>query len=324
MTMQRLSKENWTAAKETAKNYSIIDILNHYSLLTSKAGNKNKFKIKDPFTKDKTPSFAVNTVGNNNFAKSFSSGKSYDSIDFVQEYENLSFVEAVNKINALAGITPKAKHFSRQNFTKTAKPTTKASDLQPLTDKGKLTSLKYYYLKKERFISPSLAEVYGLQYFKSKKGKGYYLGVKTDTGAIECFNGLKDKDGKRTKLSFGSKSITTFPAKTETNDFTVFEAYLDFLSYLTLHGIQQLKTNVIILNGIEQTQDAITKIKPFKSSKIFLALDRDHAGDKAKEAIKNAFNCEIIELTEVYKRYKDRTKYKDINSVLQARKGIKL
>ncbi|MDB5477021.1 MAG: dnaG [Phenylobacterium sp.] len=55
-----------------------------------------------PFTKEKTPSFYVNDEKGHFF--DFSSGKSGDLISFLQETERLSFVEAVERLAAEAGV----------------------------------------------------------------------------------------------------------------------------------------------------------------------------------------------------------------------------
>ena len=56
-----------------------------------------------PFTKEKTPSFYVNDDKGQFF--DFSSGKTGDLIAFLQESERLSFVEAVERLAAEAGLS---------------------------------------------------------------------------------------------------------------------------------------------------------------------------------------------------------------------------
>ena len=56
-----------------------------------------------PFTKERTPSFYVNDE--KGFFHDFSSGKHGDLINFLQETERLSFVEAVERLASEAGVT---------------------------------------------------------------------------------------------------------------------------------------------------------------------------------------------------------------------------
>ena len=55
-----------------------------------------------PFTKERTPSFFVND--DKGFFHDFSSGKNGDLISFLQETERLTFVEAVERLAAEAGM----------------------------------------------------------------------------------------------------------------------------------------------------------------------------------------------------------------------------
>src|SRR3989344_9608605 len=55
-----------------------------------------------PFTKERTPSFYVNDDKGQFF--DFSSGKNGDLITFLQETERLSFMEAVERLAAEAGV----------------------------------------------------------------------------------------------------------------------------------------------------------------------------------------------------------------------------
>ncbi|VAV94867.1 DNA primase [hydrothermal vent metagenome] len=72
-----------------------------------------------PFNKEKTPSFFVNDE--KGFYHCFSSGKHGDIISFVQETEGLSFVEAVQRLAAEAGLAmpetdpEEAKRFQQRN-----------------------------------------------------------------------------------------------------------------------------------------------------------------------------------------------------------------
>ncbi len=61
-----------------------------------------EWKGLSPFNKEKSPSFTVNDQ--KGFYKDFSSGKSGDIFSFVMETEGLTFVEAVERLAAMAGL----------------------------------------------------------------------------------------------------------------------------------------------------------------------------------------------------------------------------
>lgn len=61
-----------------------------------------EFKARSPFTNEKTPSFYVNPQKQMYF--DFSSGKNGTAINFLMEYDRLSFVEAVEELARRAGL----------------------------------------------------------------------------------------------------------------------------------------------------------------------------------------------------------------------------
>ena len=63
----------------------------------------SQFKALCPFHHEKTPSFTINPVRQNFHC--FGCGKGGDAIDFVREYENMPFTDAVQKLAQRAGVT---------------------------------------------------------------------------------------------------------------------------------------------------------------------------------------------------------------------------
>lgn len=297
---------------QEAKDFPISELVASYGLLNGAKKVSQGYFILNPFEDEKTASFLINTSASKNFAKAFNSSKGYDTISFAMEYENISFVDSVKKILNI----PTGKYLARiqnLNTQNTAKTTTKASDLKPLTDAKKINALKYY-LKKKRFVNPQLAELHGLQYLES--GKYYYLGIVNDKGGFECFN--NSKIPKYRKLCFGNKGMTTILANNDyfTQDFAVFESFVDYLSYLSFHKINHLKTNAIILHGVGQTKEAIQQIINYRPKKVFLALDNDKAGFEAKKEFEGIFGSKIIDLSNEY------SNFKDVNELLTSKHEI--
>ena len=75
------------------------DVIGRYVKLKKQG---NEYAGLSPFTKEKTPSFFVNDQ--KAFYHCFSSGKSGDVIKFLQETQNLSFHEAVERLAEEAGL----------------------------------------------------------------------------------------------------------------------------------------------------------------------------------------------------------------------------
>ena len=69
-----------------------------------------------PFNKERTPSFTVNDE--KQFYHCFGCGASGDAITFLREYEGLTFMEAIEKLAAMANIEiPKSSNMKIENNT---------------------------------------------------------------------------------------------------------------------------------------------------------------------------------------------------------------
>lgn len=84
---------------DKVREANIYDIVSNYADL-KRSGSS--WTCCSPFTKEKTPSFHVNTVKNNWVC--YSSDQAGDGIKFVQLIDNCSFIEAVEKIAAICHI----------------------------------------------------------------------------------------------------------------------------------------------------------------------------------------------------------------------------
>lgn len=85
--------------QQVADANDIVDVIGEY-LELQRAGAE--FKALSPFTNEKTPSFYVNPA--KQFFHCFSSNQGGDVFKFVQDYENISFTEALKKLAARVGI----------------------------------------------------------------------------------------------------------------------------------------------------------------------------------------------------------------------------
>ena len=110
------------------KSVDIVDIISGYLPLTSKG--KNFFGV-CPFHSDHSPSMSVSRE--KQIYKCFACGASGNVFNFVMEYENISFIEAVRLLANKAGI----KVSIGSNISKT---TNKDQNLYDILD----ISLKFY------------------------------------------------------------------------------------------------------------------------------------------------------------------------------------
>ncbi|MBO5713554.1 MAG: DNA primase, partial [Clostridia bacterium] len=90
--------------QELLEKNNIVDVVGRYCTLQRKGSTNHWACCPLPGHTEKTPSFAVNEVGQ--FYHCFGCGKSGDVIKFIQEVENLNFVDAVKFLAESSGITP--------------------------------------------------------------------------------------------------------------------------------------------------------------------------------------------------------------------------
>ncbi len=103
-----INREIIEKVKQTA---DIVSIISGHGVLLKQAGSR--YKALCPFHQEKTPSFTVNPQ--RGFFHCFGCGKTGSAIDFVMEYEKLSFAEAVTELANRLGIpleTTKTSHQS--------------------------------------------------------------------------------------------------------------------------------------------------------------------------------------------------------------------
>ena len=84
---------------EIKSRVDIVDVISDF--VTLKRTGQN-YKAKSPFSEEKTPSFFV-FPRNQNF-KDFSSGKHGDAIEFIMEYDGLSYIDAVKYLGKKYGV----------------------------------------------------------------------------------------------------------------------------------------------------------------------------------------------------------------------------
>jgi len=85
-----------TSQEELKARIDIVDIISKYIDLKPSGAN---YKARCPFHAEKTPSFVVSPI--KQIFHCFGCGKGGDAIEFVKEYENLNYYEALEKIASL-------------------------------------------------------------------------------------------------------------------------------------------------------------------------------------------------------------------------------
>ena len=247
--------------------------------------------IKSPFNpSERTASFKIHTK--NNVWYDHSIGKGGGIIDLVMMLNNCSFSSALSIL-------------SNNQYKPTNKPLTKTDNNDTQTDKkefiiNKIQDLQnkalVEYLHKRK-INIDIAFKYLKEIYYKNNSKNYFaLAFKNDSENYEIRN-------LYFKGCIGSKDITTIKG-IGNKELSIFEGFIDFLSALTHYGINEFKSDVIILNSVANKSKIATILSSNEYKKIYLFLDNDKAGTDTKKDLYN-INHNCIDCSNIYKPHKD-------------------
>jgi 5S rRNA maturation endonuclease (ribonuclease M5) len=184
--------------------------------------------------------------------------------------------------------------FQPQNITvnKTKKEGINISQIEELNEENLIN-----YLKK-RGIEKEISQKYCLQINYQNTGRFYKsIGFKNNAGGYEL-------RGEGFKSCIAPKDISFID-----NGFlklSIFEGFMDFLSYLMLPEFEIKDCNYLILNSLS----LINRIDEIinQHTRIYFFLDNDAAGQNAINKLKKEF-LNSIDMTIFYKDHKDLNDY---------------
>ncbi|UBM59575.1 toprim domain-containing protein [Marinilongibacter aquaticus] len=269
-----------------------MDMVQYLSLLgyePSKIRNNDYWYV-SPLRQEKIPSFKVNRKLNRWYDHGL--GKGGNIIDFGIEYHGCSVGEFLKKLDS---------GFSFQKPLKNIPKIENAPEHQlKILKEVELSSNALIRYLEQRKIPIKIATRYCREVHYEVNGKNYYgIGFKNDSGGFEIRNPYF-------KASSSPKYITT--VKNASDEVTVFEGFMDFLSFKCISRNEVNNTSdFVILNSLSLFEKARPFLESHKSIKLY--LDNDAAGKKvAREALSNS------------KKYHDHSKlyqnHKDLNDWL--------
>ncbi len=292
---------------------NIVDVIGSYVPLTSKG--RNFFGV-CPFHDDHSPSMSVSPE--KQIYTCFSCGASGNVFTFIQDYENISFVEAVQKLSSQTGISlgvdikdKKQKIESKEYEILNLTQLFYKNNL--LTEKG-LGALKYL---KNRAIDEKIIEKFGIGLAPNEEGtltnllieKGYNLEELLDLGLS---SGEYDTFKNRIMFPITNQygQIVGYSGRIFNNEnnakYVNSKASSTFKKGEILYNYHQVKDNVrkvkyvllvegfmdvirLSINGINNsvalmgtaiTDEQINLLKQLRT-KVILCLDSDAAGEMA-------------------------------------------
>lgn len=121
-------------------------------------------------------------------------------------------------------------------------------------------------------------------------------------------DGYEMRSTGRFKGTLPPKGITLLHAEkaAETGAVAVFEGFMDYLSALAYYGKTEAETAVIVLNSAAMQAQAVEAMKAMGVRKVHLYLDRDVAGRKLAEGVREKLpEAAVVDQSGLYEGYKD-------------------
>lgn len=234
-----------------------------------------------PLRNERTPSFKVNTERNQWY--DFGSGEHGDIIDLVCALHRCTISEAIRLLSGAKQVA--LQEFSFGGERKISERKLEILSAQPLSNPNLLRYLA------ARAIPLPIASAYCSEVlFRNMKRTYYAIGFANDALGWEIRN-------MYFKGCIAPKAITTI--KRESDRLQIFEGFMDFLSWQTLHPSSTC--DAIVLNSLALLPHIQEKIKGYKQVESF--LDNDDAGRKSFEVLKQ-FYPQIIDGSVRYRTYK--------------------
>ena len=262
-----------------------------FSHIFSKIGikptkHKNKATwYKSPFREERTASFKVNLETNRYY--DFGEGIGGTVVDFWCKYKSCDVKTTIKEVSSLFSFSEQKMItkpiFKRGSFKKSesriviheVKPLFSYTLKKYLTSRG-LSQRVYPYIKEVNY--------------ENSAGMFDAIGFKNDLEGFE----LRNEKYK----GCSSKTITSL-IKEDSTTLSVFEGFIDFLSYLER---TQTDESFLILNSLAMSQKAKTLFTKFEKVKLF--LDNDSAGKTLTRELLSEFS-NVIDQSSTYGEYED-------------------
>lgn len=249
---------------EIRNNLDIVDVISNYIQLTSKG--KNYFGV-CPFHDDHSPSMSVSKE--KQIYTCFSCGATGNVFKFIQDYENISFLESVKKCSEMSGIY---------------------INIGQAKEKNKHQDLYDIYELSQKFYQNNINTEFG------KKAKDYLKTRNLDNEIIKEFGiglSLNEKD-MLTKLlkskKYDDKTLIASGLVNE-NDYVLNDVYKNRIMF----PLYDLNGKVIGYNGRVYNGETLNKYINSKETAIFKKRELLYNYHRAKEEARKKKSIIIME-----------------------------
>lgn len=243
-------------------------------------------------------------------------GKGGLAIDFVQNFYNLSFPEAVTLLlNGETGIEVSPSELNKIN--KSSKPSKQFKLPESNPDMKRV----YAYLIKQRFIDKNVIDYFvqnKMIYEDKKYHNVVFVGYDENGVARHAYKrGTYTHAESYKGNEAGSNPNYSFHYIGGGKDLYVFESAIDMLSFITLNQKQWKEKNYVALDGIAEHAMIHILSTNRNINKVVLCLDNDIAGIEATGRLK-----EILKINDFNNISKITPLNKDFNEDLKSFHGL--
>ncbi len=151
-----------------------------------------------------------------------------------------------------------------------------------------------------RGINEAVAKAYlnDIEFVNRNTGKTYFAaGIKNLSEGFEIRNPFF-------KSSIGKKDMTLIRGEDGTQVISVFEGFMDFLTYLT-EGVVKAREDILVLNSLSFQQRAEVFIETGQYEEVLTFFDNDETGNKATENFKKQFAEKVNPQNYRYQNFRD-------------------
>lgn len=264
------------------KNIQIADLLAEKGFLPISKKGANWWYL-SPLHSENTASFKVNV--DKNVWYDFGLGKGGGLATLVNLlYHPNNFQDYLHHLSGI-----------RTSFPSTPKTTREGSEtFSNVEVKSLVNSALLKYLG-NRGITQQVASQYCKEVHYQNRDKSYFaVGFSNHSGGYEIRNAYFKGCIPPKDISIISKSY---------KDCHVFEGFIDFLSYVVLHG----DCDAIVLNSVINVPKSIDYLNRYDS--VYCHLDNDKAGHDATEQIRILCKGNVIDASEEYGEAKDLNEF---------------
>ncbi|AQX09695.1 toprim domain-containing protein [Elizabethkingia ursingii] len=265
----------------------ILNLLGHHP---AKENEKEAWYI-NPFSGEKTASFKYDRFRNKWYL--FSEAVGGNNTDFIQKYFNYTLPEVLHWAEK-----QNFSSFHQQTLFKKPKPNYKIDKISGLQN----LNLKKYL--NARGLSSNIYKYLTEVHFTIGNKNLYAIGFKNLSEGFELRNSFYKGSVLKKDISvigIGNNLPTQIP---QNKNITVFEGFMDALSFLELHKFYS--GNILVMNSIALLKKTIDYLKDY--SKIDLYLDNDKAGIKCTAEIIKSYP-EAIDHSKEYLDFKDYNEF---------------